>query len=71
MRRFLITVVAVMVVMFSAMGVESLIMGDHHSILRQTLSSPVKRLIDLPRSNPNQVVVGIDDQADPALMHTV
>ena len=68
MRRFLITVVAVMVVMFSAMGVESLIMGDHHSILRQTLSSPVKRLIDLPRSNPNQVVVGIDDQADPYLL---
>lgn len=64
MRRFLITCVAIMVVLFSAMGVESLIMGDHNSILRQTLTSPVKQLIDSPRGNPNQIVVAIDTQID-------
>ena len=57
MRRFLITFVAILVVLFSAMGVESLIMGDHNSILRQTLTSPVKQFIDGSRGNPNQVVV--------------
>ena len=65
MRRFVITVVAILVVIFTAMGVESVIMGDHHSILRQTLTSPVKRLIELPSSNPNQVVIGIDSQIEP------
>ena len=64
MRRFLITCVAIMVVLFSAMGVESLIMGDHNSILRQTLTSPVKQLIDSPHGNPNQIVVAIDTQID-------
>ena len=65
MRRFLITCVAIMVVIFSAMGVESLIMGDHNSILRQTLTSPVKQIIDGSRINSNQVVVAIDTQIDP------
>ncbi len=65
MRRFFITLVAILVVLFSAMGVESLIMGDHNSILRQTLTSPVKQFIDGSRGNPNQVVVAIDTQIDP------
>ena len=70
MRRFLITFVAILVVIFSAMGVESLIMGDHNSILRQTLTSPVKQFIDGSRGNPNQVVVAIDTQIDPYMQRT-
>lgn len=70
MRRFLITFVAILVVLFSAMGVESLIMGDHNSILRQTLTSPVKQFIDGSRGNPNQVVVAIDTQIDPYMQRT-
>ena len=70
MRRFFITLVAILVVLFSAMGVESLIMGDHNSILRQTLTSPVKQFIDGSRGNPNQVVVGIDNQIDPYMQQT-
>ena len=70
MRRFLITCVAIMVVIFSAMGVESLIMGDHNSILRQTLTSPVKQIIDGSRINSNQVVVAIDTQIDPYMQRT-
>lgn len=65
MRRFLITCVAILVVLLSAMGVESLIMGDHNSILRQTLTSPVKQFIDGSRINSNQVVVAVDAQIDP------
>lgn len=70
MRRFLITFVAILVVLFSAMGVESLIMGDHNSILRQSLTSPVKQFIDGSRGNPNQVVVAIDTQIDPYMQRT-
>lgn len=70
MRRFLITCVAILVVLFSAMGVESLIMGDHNSILRQTLTSPVKQFIDGSRINSNQVVVAIDAQIDPYMQRT-
>lgn len=70
MRRFFITCVAIMVVLFSAMGVESLIMGDHNSILRQTLTSPVKQFIDGSRINSNQVVVAIDTQIDPYMQRT-
>ena len=40
-------------------------MGDHNSILRQTLTSPVKQFIDGSRINSNQVVVAIDTQIDP------
>ena len=64
MRHFLITCVAILVVLLSAMGVESLIMGDHNSILRQTLTSPVKQFIDGSRINSNQVVVAVDAQID-------
>lgn len=70
MRRFLITCVAILVVLFSAMGVESLIMGDHNSILRQTLTSPVKQFIDGSRINSNQVVVAVDAQIDPYMQRT-
>ena len=70
MRRFLITCVAILVVLFSAMGVESLIMGDHNSILRQTLTSPVKQFIDGSRINSNQVVVAVDSQIDPYMQRT-
>lgn len=70
MRRFLITCVAILVVLFSAMGVESLIMGDHNSILRQTLTSPVKQFIDGSRVNSNQVVVAVDAQIDPYMQRT-
>lgn len=70
MRRFLITCVAILVVLFSAMGVESLIMGDHNSILRQTLTSPVKQFIDGSRINSNQVVVAVDTQIDPYMQRT-
>lgn len=70
MRRFLITCVAILVVLFSAMGVESLIMGDHNSILRQTLTSPVKQFIDGYRINSNQVVVAVDAQIDPYMQRT-
>ena len=45
-------------------------MGDHNSILRQTLTSPVKQFIDGSRGNPNQVVVGIDNQIDPYMQRT-
>lgn len=70
MQRFLITCVAILVVLFSAMGVESLIMGDHNSILRQTLTSPVKQFIDGSRINSNQVVVAVDAQIDPYMQRT-
>lgn len=70
MRRFLITCVAILVVLFSAMGVESLIMGDHNSILRQTQTSPVKQFIDGSRINSNQVVVAVDAQIDPYMQRT-
>lgn len=70
MRRFLITCVAILVVLFSAMGVESLIMGDHNSILRQTLTSPVKQFIDGSRINSNQVVVAVDAQIDAYMQRT-
>lgn len=70
MRRFLITCIAILVVLFSAMGVESLIMGDHNSILRQTLTSPVKQFIDGSRINSNQVVVAVDAQIDPYMQRT-
>jgi len=70
MRRFLITCVAILVVLFSAMGVESLIMGEHNSILRQTLTSPVKQFIDGSRINSNQVVVAVDAQIDPYMQRT-
>ena len=70
MRRFLITCVAILVVLFSAMGVETLIMGDHNSILRQTLTSPVKQFIDGSRINSNQVVVAVDAQIDPYMQRT-
>lgn len=70
MRRFLITCVAILVVLFSAMGVESLIMGDHNSILRQTLTSPVKQFIDGSRINSNQVFVAVDAQIDPYMQRT-
>lgn len=70
MWRFLITCVAILVVLFSAMGVESLIMGDHNSILRQTLTSPVKQFIDGSRINSNQVVVAVDAQIDPYMQRT-
>lgn len=70
MRRFLITCVAILVVLFSAMGVESLLMGDHNSILRQTLTSPVKQFIDGSRINSNQVVVAVDAQIDPYMQRT-
>lgn len=70
MRRFLITCVAILVVLFSAMGVESLIMGDHNSILRQTLTSPVKQFIDGSRINSNQLVVAVDAQIDPYMQRT-
>ena len=70
MRRFLITCVDILVVLFSAMGVESLIMGDHNSILRQTLTSPVKQFIDGSRINSNQVVVAVDAQIDPYMQRT-
>lgn len=70
MRRFLITCVAILVVLFSAMGVESLIMGDHNSILRQTLTSPVKQFIDGSRINSNLVVVAVDAQIDPYMQRT-
>lgn len=70
MRRFLITCVAILVVLFSAMGVESLIMSDHNSILRQTLTSPVKQFIDGSRINSNQVVVAVDAQIDPYMQRT-
>ncbi len=70
MRRFLITCVAILVVLFSAMGVESLVMGDHNSILRQTLTSPVKQFIDGSRINSNQVVVAVDAQIDPYMQRT-
>lgn len=70
MRRFLITCVAILVVLFSVMGVESLIMGDHNSILRQTLTSPVKQFIDGSRINSNQVVVAVDAQIDPYMQRT-
>ncbi|HIR21745.1 MAG TPA: PhnD/SsuA/transferrin family substrate-binding protein [Candidatus Aphodousia faecalis] len=70
MRRFLITCVAILVVLFSAMGVESLIMDDHNSILRQTLTSPVKQFIDGSRINSNQVVVAVDAQIDPYMQRT-
>ncbi len=70
MRRFLITCVAILVVLFSAMGLESLIMGDHNSILRQTLTSPVKQFIDGSRINSNQVVVAVDAQIDPYMQRT-
>lgn len=70
MRRFLIICVAILVVLFSAMGVESLIMGDHNSILRQTLTSPVKQFIDGSRINSNQVVVAVDAQIDPYMQRT-
>ncbi len=70
MRRFLITCVAILVALFSAMGVESLIMGDHNSILRQTLTSPVKQFIDGSRINSNQVVVVVDAQIDPYMQRT-
>lgn len=70
MRRFLITCVAILVVLFSSMGVESLIMGDHNSILRQTLTSPVKQFIDGSRINSNQVVVAVDAQIDPYMQRT-
>lgn len=70
MRRFLITCVAILVVLFSAMGVESLIVGDHNSILRQTLTSPVKQFIDGSRINSNQVVVAVDAQIDPYMQRT-
>lgn len=70
MRRFLITCVAILVVLFSAMGVESLIMGDHNSILRLTLTSPVKQFIDGSRINSNQVVVAVDAQIDPYMQRT-
>ena len=70
MRSFLITCVAILVVLFSAMGVESLIMGDHNSILRQTLTSPVKQFIDGSRINSNQVVVAVDAQIDPYMQRT-
>lgn len=70
MRRFLITCVAILVVLLSAMGVESLIMGDHNSILRQTLTSPVKQFMDGARINSNQVVVAIDTQIDPYVQRT-
>lgn len=70
MRRFLITCVAILVVLFSAMGVESLIMGDHNSILRQPLTSPVKQFIDGSRINSNQVVVAVDAQIDPYMQRT-
>lgn len=70
MRRFLITCVAILVVLFSAMGVESFIMGDHNSILRQTLTSPVKQFIDGSRINSNQVVVAVDAQIDPYMQRT-
>ena len=70
MRRFLITCVAILVVLFSAMGVESLIMGDHNSILRQTLTSPVKQFIGGSRINSNQVVVAVVAQIDPYMQRT-
>lgn len=70
MRRFLITCVAILVVLFSAMGVESLVMGDHNSILRQTLTSPVKQFIDGSRINSNQVVIAVDAQIDPYMQRT-
>ena len=45
-------------------------MGDHNSILRQTLTSPVKQFIDGSRINSNQVVVAVDAQIDPYMQRT-
>ena len=48
MRRFFITCITILVLILSALGVESLIMGNQNSILRQTLTSPVREFIESP-----------------------
>lgn len=63
-RRLIITLVAMAVVILSALGLESIVIEDHSSILRQTLTSPVERLINQPRKDSNQVVVAIDNHIE-------
>lgn len=67
-RRLIITAVAMVVIFLSALGVESLVIDDHSSILRQTLTTPVERLINQPREDSNQVVVAIDNHIEPYLI---
>lgn len=68
LRRLIITAVAMVVIFLSALGVESLVIDDHSSILRQTLTTPVERLINQPREDSNQVVVAIDNHIEPYLI---
>lgn len=69
MRRFFITCITILVLILSALGVESLIMGNQNSILRQTLTSPVREFIESPSQLKNQVVVAVDMQIDPTMQH--
>lgn len=68
LRRLIITAVAMVVIFLSALGVESLVIDDHSSILRQTLTTSVERLINQPREDSNQVVVAIDNHIEPYLI---
>ena len=67
-RRLIITLVAMAVIILSALGLESIVVEDHSSILRRTLTSPVERLINQPRKDSNQVVLAVDNHIEPYML---
>ncbi len=75
-KRLFFILVCVVALILSVLGIESLMIGDHDSIVRQTFTQPVKDLINRSHTADNQLVVGIDDEIGnevtaPILRHTI
>lgn len=61
-KRLLLILLSVVALVFAVLGVESLIVGERHSLVRQTFTEPVKRLISDSQTARNQLVIAIDDE---------
>ena len=61
-KRLLLILVSIIALVLSVLGVESLIVGERDSIVRQTFTKPVKRWISSSKTADNQLVVAIDDE---------
>ncbi len=61
-KRLFFIIVGILTLILSVLGVESLIVGERDSIVRQAFTKPVQRLISSSKTAQNQLVIAIDDE---------
>ena len=61
-RRVVFTLFTIIILILAAMGLESLMLGNDGLLLRDSITAPVKRLMETPYHNDSQLVVAVDEK---------